>query len=64
MKPAHIPLILTALILLTFVRLKAEEPDVNYTLWKTLEGHSEPVTSVAFSPDGSLLASGSGAAML
>ena len=47
---------LTLLILLNFVSLNAFSQDIPYT---TLEGHTDYVTSVAFSPDGLTLASGS-----
>ncbi|NQT35833.1 hypothetical protein HQ587_11635, partial [bacterium] len=57
MKRFIISFIIATFILITLQPATAEEPDVNYILWKTLEGHSEDVKSVSFSPDGSILTS-------
>ncbi|MDP8205517.1 MAG: caspase family protein [Candidatus Electryonea clarkiae] len=53
--------ILLTAIFTTFdvVANQTPEPHINATLYKTLKGHSYAIFSVSFSPDGSLLASGS-----
>ena len=51
-----IPILIAFQLIAAFIP-PATAQEIDATLWKTLKGHSDCVRSVAFSPDGSVLAS-------